>query len=412
MKPIIKTTLLLVLFLCITNAQAPNFKIEVSSYPANSNHWWLKHGNGGTYISNSNISIESELKKNNFEYFSDFFYQKNNGFTAKELYLKYYLPKNSFIRIGKYYRDFSLYLNDNLSSGSMLVSKNAEAMPKVGFVKSQKINENYFFNFGISHGFFDKSGRGFDNFYPEAPFLHEKFLYLNFSNNNIDYGIGIVHEAIWGGSTKELGKQPSTISDFLKIFISADGEYEGGPHANALGSHLGIWDFFIVTKNSNKKLKFYYQHFFEDTSSLRFANKIDGLWGFEIINYIPNSSLLIEYLDTSNCCIDPPYQDDNYYSNYQYVAGWTYQNYVLGNPFIRNTAAYQELIELLHIGFNSSFNDNEFEIKISKKINEGDLIKYFSTISKSVNDDFNLNIFLFGDKKSTGLGIGLEYLFD
>ena len=94
MKPIIKTTLLLVLFLCITNAQAPNFKIEVSSYPVNSNHWWLKHGNGGTYISNSNISIVSELKKNNFEYFSDFFYQKNNGFTAKELYLKYYLPKN------------------------------------------------------------------------------------------------------------------------------------------------------------------------------------------------------------------------------------------------------------------------------------------------------------------------------
>ena len=31
-------------------------------------------------------------------------------------------------------------------------------------------------------------------------------------------------------------------------------------------------------------LTFYYQHIFEDTSGIRFANKYDGLWGLEIIN--------------------------------------------------------------------------------------------------------------------------------
>ena len=71
-------------------------------------------------------------------------------------------------------------------------------------------------------------------------------------------------------------------NDFWKVFISADGEkVEGQPHANALGNHLGIWDFYLNKKNKSNVLKFYYQHFFEDTGGLRFQNRSDGLWGFE-----------------------------------------------------------------------------------------------------------------------------------
>jgi len=137
----------------------------------------------------------------------------------------------------------------------------------------------------------------------------------------LKFSIGFVHAAIWAGTTTEIGSdnnvgnQPDTFSDFFKVFIAGDGpKLPGDPHANALGSHIGIWDF-LVQKNN---LKFYYQHYFEDTSSLRFANKIDGLWGIELTNLLNNSSMLIEYIDTSNCCIDPPYQDDDYYSEDDY----------------------------------------------------------------------------------------------
>ena len=72
-----------------------------------------------------------------------------------------------------------------------------------------------------------------------------KFVYINIIKSNYEFGIGFVHEAMWGGSTRLLGSQPDKIQDFLKVFISADGPYkEGEPHANALGNHLGIWDFF------------------------------------------------------------------------------------------------------------------------------------------------------------------------
>ena len=38
---------------------------------------------------------------------------------------------------GRYYRDYSRYLNDELSSGSILISNNAQAMPKIGVVSNK-----------------------------------------------------------------------------------------------------------------------------------------------------------------------------------------------------------------------------------------------------------------------------------
>ena len=43
-----------------------------------------------------------------------------------------------------------------------------------------------------------------------------------------------------------------------------------------------FWDFFYEKKFQSNKLKIYHQHFFEDTSGLRFHNRYDGLWGLII----------------------------------------------------------------------------------------------------------------------------------
>ena len=98
---------------------------------------------------------------------------------------------------------------------------------------------------------------------------------MNIKKNNYQISIGFIHEAMWGGSTEDgsmRGDQPSTFKDFLKVFISEDGVDEGGPHLNALGNHLGVTELFFQNNNNNQILKLYYQHFFEDTSGLRFRN--------------------------------------------------------------------------------------------------------------------------------------------
>ncbi len=157
----------------------------------------------------------------------------------------------------------------------MLVSNNAPPLNKIGynsFKKFQKIS----FDFGLSHAILEKN-----DLYSSPPFIHEKYIYMNFNMGNNLYGIGFIHEAMWGGKINfDDGSQPKSFKDFLKVFIAADGPLiDGQPHANALGNHLGLWEFFFEKQLKSNTLKIYYQHLFEDTSGLRFHNRYDGLWG-------------------------------------------------------------------------------------------------------------------------------------
>ena len=411
---------IIIILLCITNfvfGQESSYKLDILYYPNNGEYWWLTRNNEGRYIHNKSINFEWRIKNKSTSYritLSDAF-SKNKEISFGESFIKYNFSENLFLRTGKYYRDFSLYLNDELSSGSMLVSKNAQPLPKIGLVGSLivKKNKNIFFDWGIAHGVFKTN-----QYYTNAPFLHEKFFYLNVSKNGIhNFRMGLVHEAIWAGTTTEIGStnnpgnQPDSFKDFLKIFIAADGPLiPGEAHANALGSHSGIWDFVYTRKNINKELKFYYQHYFEDTSSLRFANKTDGLWGIELKNYLPKTNLLLEYLDTSHCCINPPYQDDNYYYNYQYRDGWKYNNMIIGNPFV-NSEKSRDAIRLFHIGVSTIIKKNIIKIKFSRKTSRHDIIKYKASINREMKKT-NIHVFIGGNEHDRGGGIALTYKFN
>ena len=139
---------------------------------------------------------------------------------------------------------------------------------------------------------------------------------------------------MWGGSTYLDGEFPSSFNDFLKVIISADGvKAEGQPHANALGNHLGIWDFYYI-KKTNPIFKILLSTFFEDTSGLRFQNRFDGLWGFEYQDLSTGFNFFMEYINTSNQDRDPPYVSENYYNHSEYILGWSYKGYVIGNRLL------------------------------------------------------------------------------
>ena len=89
----------------------------------------------------------------------------------------------------------------------------------------------------------------------------KNFLYFNFKLPQNIFKIGLVHEAIWGGTT-HLGKQPATFEDYFRIFRASHGSESAilMDQVNALGNHLGIWDFAYIYENKNR-MKFYYQHF-------------------------------------------------------------------------------------------------------------------------------------------------------
>jgi len=403
--------LAILFFLDLCIAQEKIITLNFTKNPSNANYWWLEKNNFGRDISKFAFQGNFELEKSRTKYIISIFSKsKNNNIEniyLNESFIKHNFSNNTFIRLGRYYRDFSSYLNDDLSSGSMLISNNAQAMPKVGLVTSKKIkkNKNIIFDFGISHGIFNKN-----DIYKDSPFLHEKFLYINIRKNNYKIAIGFVHEAIWGGyiesDHKFSGKQPNSFSDFLKILIAEDGP-EDVPHANALGNHLGIWDFSIEKKNNDKILKLYYQHLFEDTSGLRFANKTDGLWGIELTEYLFNTTVLLEYLNTSNQFIDFPYVSEQYYNHFLYRPGWSYKNHTLGNPFIDHLNAIDTAV--LHLGIKGTFSNNyNYTIKLSRRTNISDKIKYKLALSKIINDKNQIDIFMVNNDSANGFGISIS----
>ena len=394
----------------ISHAQTLSSSIELGANPNSQNYWWMKYNNFGFNDYSNYQKTKIRFNSSNFEIKLNIFSNLNElgSIFLNESYLKFNIRDNSYIRAGRYYRDYSRYLNDELSSGSILISNNAQAMPKIGVVSKKKLkkNNNIIFDFGISHAVFDQN-----ELYDSSPFLHEKFVYINIIKSNYEFGIGFVHEAMWGGSTRLLGSQPDKIQDFLKVFISADGPYkEGEPHANALGNHLGIWDFYYKKNIGDKNIKFYYQHFFEDTSGLRFANKWDGLWGIELNNYLPRASILLEYLDTTNQNINPPYVNDAYYNHTIYTDGWSYKGYSIGNPFISHIGINPT--KVFHLGINGPvFNDYFYEIKASRKSNEKDIIKYHLSIKKEILKKQMLNVFAFNNDKEIGIGLSFTNTF-
>ena len=400
------STLLLVLFSELYSQEFENqYRLNLKSNL--SDYWWSTYNNYGQENSKTNFNYNSNYKKNNTQYYFSFFISKDR-INIGESFLQYEVFDETYIKAGRYYRDFSNYLNNSLSSGSILISHNAQPMPKLGLMGSLQLKKYHNFNldYGIAHGIFEKN-----NFYNDAPMLHEKFIYLKHNKKETEWGIGLVHEAIWGGSTiggRVPGDQPSTLKDFLKIIIAQDGPDEGGDHANALGNHLGIWDFYYQINKNKKILKLYYQHFFEDTSGLRFANKSDGLWGIELKDYIKDSTILFEYLNTSNQDIDPPYVDDSYYIHGLYQSGWSYKGYVLGNPFIDSLKNNPS--KVIHIGIKkNTINEYHYKFLLSRKIHESDFIKYQIILGKMINN-FLIDIIIVGEKSnSSNVGIKLSY---
>ena len=213
------TVLIVLFFINPLQSQEKNITFNIKKNPVGTNYWWLEKNNFGREISEFSFESYFQFKQPKTSYVINLFseFEKNNleKISFNELFIKHSLSDNTFFRVGRYYRDFSTYLNNELSSGSMLISHNAQAMPKVGLVTSYiiKKNKHISFDFGIAHAVFNKN-----DIYKESPFLHEKFLYMNIKNNNYIASIGLVHEAIWGGyiesDHKFSGNQPSSFLIF------------------------------------------------------------------------------------------------------------------------------------------------------------------------------------------------------
>jgi hypothetical protein len=250
-------------------------------------------------------------------------------------------------------------VDTTLTSGSYIWSGNALPMPKIQLSIPEYtpiVGKGLISIKGAyAHGWFDN-----DRPFTSNVKLHQKWLYARLGKPNWKmkfYG-GFNHQAQWGGNSPFFtvnGQLPDGFRNYLHVVMGTRGAIVGFPgtsdfDANRIGNHLGSIDLGIQLRMAGTEILFYRQNFYEDGSLFYLNNISDGLTGISF--KIPNtflSKLTFEYLNTSNQggsnfilfsddqSIAPPELRgvDSYFSNGQFVEGYTYKNHIIGTPFIQ-----------------------------------------------------------------------------
>ncbi len=172
--------------------------------------------------------------------------------------------------------------------------------------------------------------------------VHHKSFNLIFSKiRNFEFNIGLHHFVQWAGTSPEFGKLPGGFEDYLRV-VSGSGtgeEVGGGNEVNGLGNHLGSYIAGIKTSIGNYNVNVIYNHLFEDGSGMKLGNTPDGRYGIFVEDQEPGNwvdAFMYEFYYTKHQSFNKSGTDgkDNYFNNHLYRSGWTYENRILGLPFI------------------------------------------------------------------------------
>lgn len=284
--------------------------------------------------------------------------------------------------------EYSVLLNQELSSGDLCFSGNTRPMPGVafGFIDFQNIPLTKGWvqingEFGYYKPFDDKWKENRFNYYNSfitTDYLyHYKYLHLR-TNPDKPFSLTIGMQAacqIGGtatyyhnGEVTKVAKGKLGLKEIFQAFIPGAGGNGSnvGDQAYYSGNHVGTWDVLGRYRLiSGDELMLYYQSPWEDGSGIGKLNGFDGLYGLE---YKKNGAGLIEgavieYLDLMNQSgpihwapddhpntpiTAPATGSDDYYNNYAYD-GYQYFGQALGSPFIRtalyNTDGYMRITD-------------------------------------------------------------------
>jgi len=262
-----------------------------------------------------------------------------------------------------------------LSSGDLGLATNARPIPEINLYLPEFISLPWAgdwlqgkANFAVGRSFdtdYLESFIGENQYYIQNLLWHHKSLYVRLkdtkNNSPFSFIAGIRHAVQWGGeATNPLikGQQPQTMKDFVRVVLGRSGGESAtlSDQVNALGAHLGSYDFRLGYEKKDWAVYAYYQHIFCDASGMEFYNGLDGLKGLQVetpkFHWL--KKIVFEHLYTLNQSgpfhfiqFDhdkyPGYGGgaDRYYNNEEYTTGFSYFNRGLGTPFLLSPAYNQ-----------------------------------------------------------------------
>lgn len=245
-------------------------------------------------------------------------------------------------------KDIIGIVDSTLSSGAFSISGNALGVPKVSlsipdyynlpilgklFSVKGTLSNGYLGNVNVRVGERPKNFKGY---------YLENALYIKFGKPSWRFKIqgGYNHEAVWGDERRVFSR--FELSSLETSWYVLTGKlYQG----SKVGNHLGSLDLGAEYRFDDFTLSAYRQNFYDIGALWSLANISDGLNGITIVNNRPASGsvywkkFLIEFLYTANQAGHLSSKKtksgaENYYNNYEYEEGWSYNGVGLGTPFI------------------------------------------------------------------------------
>ena len=392
-------------------------------------------------------SIDSSDSYVSFDYGIEVYsrFQENYGFLVQRGYVKVKIP---FLELWAGRKEEIIGNQDStLSIGSTVWSMNARPMPKVvlatpGYVDVPFTKGYVEVNGSLGHGWFEKDR------YVENVYLHQKQLHLRFGGDYIiNASVGLIHFSQWAGNSPnpDYGELPSDWEAYRRVFFGQKGDSATvniNEAINTLGNHLGSWNYRIDLRAKQFIFSLYYQTMFEDNSGMSDPFQRDGLWGVSLAAKDPDkivNHVVFEYLNTTYQ--SGPTHDltdsikltgnDNYFNNYIYRNGWTYEGMTLGTPLITSPIFNEDgsnrilnnRVQAFHLGLGGKLGKINYRSFFTYSINKGtysapiDPSKnqfswYFETTFPSIWQGIDMHVMLAADiGQMYGNNLGVNLLF-
>lgn len=196
------------------------------------------------------------------------------------------------------------------------------------------------------------------NRFQSKALMHNKDIYVMFDfNRSIGFEIttGLVHIAQYGGTAPYGIEQPSDLSTFWDVFLGRGASVGPGTAGenNARGNHLGIYEIIFRKRLKDHLLTLDYQSPFEDKGSMQYVSLKNYLvaLNWQLPDRIPwlkevqvevTSSMQQSGPGIPDPTVNYPTVEanfgykfggrDDYHNNWLYRSGYTFKNYIMGNP--------------------------------------------------------------------------------
>jgi len=243
-----------------------------------------------------------------------------------------------------------------LATGSWGISRNARPLPSV------VLSVPEFTPIPFTSGYLEFKGHWGHSWLEEDryianPWMHEKSFYLQGKGKSFPMKmyLGVVHFAQWAGTRpgRDIDKG---LDGYWRVITGRNSSTAagGGDFVNALGSHIGFFDFGFELPLANSTLSFYHHDPFEDKLGFTryyFYDQISGLsWQQkrgEIVQEVLYEFVYTEHQggpglpdplpgnDSEDLSLNYGYRyggRDDYYNNFLYQSGWTFRQRSIGTP--------------------------------------------------------------------------------